>query len=521
MNTQKLARTLKQWPAYVDPEPRLSSVLPLCERLRHEGRWAVCSSGAVPEKTAFVREIEETLMQRAATRQGAACVVIGADKARQNQINRTGDHDGAGGAALALYMDVLATTMARVYGPGCGNPYLVRHSPVSDEILLIATGDRKQLSQTGREKFADVHAQVLREYMEQLPEYGYHVRKLVFGTDGQESVELVPMDLGRYSRALNRPELVAESHISEPQIVTSEMLKPGFVHEAVVKAEGEELWFVPSMPPAFRPAFPKGEPEPGLGKHEPMILPKGLSAVEVKFSHRSQNDRFAPLDFIHHSKKGLAEIFSGRFGLSYSNTYMGKQASDHLIKLAGMALKDVEGQGMAVGRTGSNLIFIVAGAPGIAAEKVNAALERRMAANGVGRTMAPAAIAIDASDMHTNDLRAALSLEGMGVRKPTQVLTYLDLIVGAIDIMRREIVSAAFDSVRRAHPNASVHAAGVIATVERHLEKGAVRGGDDLIWSVRAREGANAKSAERNLWKFASTWGKELRNSLIDLISEL
>ena len=481
----------------------------------------MCSSGDIPDKAAHMREIEDTLMQRAAAHPGLACVVIGADKARQNQINRTGDYQGAGGAALELYMDVLAGTVARVYGSVCGNPYLMRDSPISDEARLITAGDRACLSRISQERFNDVHMQVLKEHMKRLPEYRYMARKLVFGPDNEETVELVPMDLRRYASALKDPELVGKSHMTRPQVVPSEKLKAGFIDDAIKEAEREELWFVSSMPPAFRPALHGNESTPDLRKHEPMILPPGVSAVEVKFSHRNDSDRLAPLDFIHETGKGLAEILSGRFGLSYINTYMGKQTANHLINLTGMAMKDVEDQGIEVGRTGSNLIFIVAGEPGTAAEKVNSALAKRMAANGVGRTMAPGAIAIDASDMHTNDLRAGLSLRGMDVNKPTEVLTYLDLIVGAVSIMKREIVSAAFDSVSRSHPDASAHADSVVETVEKHLDKGAVRGGEDLVWSVRTREGADARSVERSLWQFASAWGKQLRNNLIDLLSGL
>ena len=293
MNTRNSPRTLRDWPVYVQPKPGPSGSSPLCERLRRDGKWAVCSTADVPDKATHVMQIEDALIRRASARPGLACVVARADKKGQNLINRTGDRDGAGSAALALSMDVLAETMQTVYGAGCGKPFLMRDSPISDESTLIAAGDLNFLSRIGDARFNDIYGKVRRARMARLEEYQYDARKLVFGPGGREAVELVPMDLERYANALKNPELVAESHVSRPQVVPPEMLRPGFVHDAIIRAEGEELWFVPRMPAAFSPVLQSSGLVPELRKHKPMILPPGISAVEVKFSHTDEGDRRA------------------------------------------------------------------------------------------------------------------------------------------------------------------------------------------------------------------------------------
>jgi hypothetical protein len=248
--------------------------------------------------------------------------------------------------------------------------------------------------------------------------------------------------------------------------------------------------------------------------------------LEVKFRHMSEEDRLAPLRYLSTTSKGIAEILSGRFGLRYINTYMGKQMADLVLSAVGMAMKDIESITRKVRKTESNLIYVVSDAePGEAAAMTATAIRKRLESSGLSANgvlpIEPYVNAVDATGVFPmNELRAVMALESMGMRtQHPETLTYTDLLVSAVKIMRPDVLEEAMRLDDKADADAGIR---VLSMIREELAKEpSIRDTEDLVFVLRKREGKEASQKELDIWRFAKERGKEFRNRLIDVMSRL
>jgi hypothetical protein len=501
-------------------QPALREV-PLCEALRQNGEWATGSVAKVPEKSVYLASIKKLLIDWAQINPNLACLVVRGDKASLNNINKTGDYTGAGDAAMNLYMDILAQTIEQAYGSVCGNPFLLRDNLFSDETTIIASGDLRKMENITPAQFALIHREVEREYMQRLQTYSYNARKLR-RIDGDWVGVKVPLNLEQYSRALKTPSLVARAHLEKSEVFRLEGLNHDFISEAVMRMEMAELQAVANLPDSFRPSLSFPSEQPNFTDVEKK-LPENTVAIEIKFRHRNDNNRLAALGSLETTLKGVAEIYSNRFGLRYINTYFGKQVADRILAAVAAAMKDVDEGLRKVRKTDSNLIYVATDSNIREVEKLaNKCLERRLREIDQGGQLdfEPSVTVIDSSDKHVNDLRAALALEGlnMGTRE-TEVFTYTDQLVSAAKIMKDEVVDKAISRLK-----GWARAKGIIVTriIRECLDKNpAIRDTEDLVRELRRGDQDKPTAKEIEVWEFATQYGKQLRNRLIDVMSEL
>lgn len=495
----------------------------LCEHYEKERKWAVCGVGIVPAKEIYIRQIEETLISLSAADPGLGILVLRADKKSLNAINKSGGKHGAGDSCLSLYMDVLEQSVRSAF-PAAKRTYLVRDSDASDETFIVIAGDLQMLRQSCS-RFSKVYDQALCNMMKQLHHYRYSENRLI-EEEGILQVQPLHLDLARFSRALRKPDIVGAAHISGPKLIPGNELGSGFISRALDELGRKEAVKSSSLPASFSPMFLN---KPGMSPYINELpvsgfLAPGAVALEMKFRHMHESDKWAAFDFLEKTGKGVAEILSGRFGLRYINTFMGEAAADHIIAATALAMDDLELEAQCrVLRTDSKLMYIVEGIdPEILVQRIKELAQLRIGPlmGGKEAPFQPSPRAIRAGKRHANDLRALMALDAMGIDQPTSALTYLDLMVSAAKELKPEVLSAAINGsakhqfMREAN-NAFSTMCGLL------FQNPAIRDAEDLVYSIRSGIMVAQKNAEEMVWGFARKWGVELRNRLLEVFGEL
>jgi len=504
------------------PLPHVKQQEPLWDKLRREEKWAVCGENGVPPKGTYLGEFESALIAMGRDDPSLGFVSNRADSKRQTEANKLTDRGGGGNAKLNLVMDVTSGTMGAAFGHICGNPYNIRDSAISDEMLLLSVGDYKALSQVPVERFLEAHEEVTKYYLGRLADYVYDSRKLRRGERGKWEAVPVRLDLGKFSRILKDARLLAGCHFGKPLVVPLAGQEPGFLHRAIAEIEREELGYIAELPDAFRPNLgshamsPYELEEPVTGR-----LPAGSSVIGVKFSHISAADRFAPMHLLPKTQKGRAGILSGMLGLSYINTYMGKDVANYIIAAVGEALKKLEGLiACRIRKTDSNLVFVVEehGSEGLA-QKVDGVI--RDLVRDIG--FYPAVTVVDSKGMHSNDARAALALASMGMgAMPTEVLTYVDLLIAAVNLLKPEVIGEVLGRATIHDGNSLEFGKRVISQISGVCsDNDGVRDAEDYVWTRMVNPAIDVGGRERETWRFAVEHGKQFRNALIDVTAGL
>jgi hypothetical protein len=495
----------------------------LCEVYEKERKWAVCGAGNVPAKEIYIRQMEEVLVSLAKAEKSLGIVILRADKKSLNAINKSGGKHGAGDSCLSLYMDVLEQSVRSAF-PAAKRTFLVRDSDSSDETFIVVAGDERMLKDSCR-RFQKTYDQALGRKMKELHHYPYSENMLI-EEEGILQVHPLHLDLARFSHALKNPDIVGAAHLSGPKLIANNELGHGFIGRALDELGRKEAVKSHLLPPSFSPIFIE---KPGISPyiHEFPVsgfLASNAIALEMKFSHANETDKWAAFDFLEKTGKGVAEILSGRFGLRYINTFMGEAAADHIIQATAYAMKDLEiVMQCRIRRTDSKLMYIVEGSdPEILIDRI-----RELAKLRIGPIMGyehapfvPSPRAIYAGKFHANDLRAHMALHAMDLDQPTQALTYLDLMVSAAKELKPEVLSAAINGSKEKKfikdaNNAFSTMCGLI------YQNPAIRDAEDLVYSIRSGVMVAQKGAEERIWAFARKWGIELRNRLLEEFRKL
>jgi hypothetical protein len=497
---------------------------PACEVYEKERRWALCGTDKVPAKEIFIREMERVLLCLAKKDPELGVVLLRADKKSLNALNKTGGKHGAGDSCLSLYMDALEQSVRSTY-PFAKRTYLVRDSTSSDETFIVIAGNQEML-QKSSSQFSQIQEKTISQNMEQLDQYKYSENKLIEGL-GIQKVQGINLDLAKFSNALRTPELVAQAHITGPKLIPNDEFGPGFISRALGELGKKEIVKSSLLPPSFSPIFIN---KPGISPYIDELPVSGFLcskavALEMKFTHTNESDKWAAFDFLDKTGKGVAEILSGRFGLRYINTFMGESTADHIIQATALAMKDLELEMKCrIMPTDSKLMYVV---EGMDTEtlilKIQELVKIRMGPVMGSHTISfkPSPRAILAADMHANDLRAHMALDAMQLDHPTQALTYLDLMVSAAKELRPEILSMAINQ-SRLNPQFTIEASNAFSTMCGLLyQNPAIRDAEDLIYSIRSGMMVVQKGAEEKIWEFAKNWGIELRNRLLEVFEKL
>lgn len=510
---------------------------PLCETLRAEGRWAVCGAPGMPSKKGYAEELERSLLAKAAADPSMGCIVTTWDQCDLNRINKAGDRSGAGDAVVNhLSPDIISATMEGAYSSVCGRPYKERDSENSDEKKVVSAGSFVSLSRSGHQALSAAYEEARKRFESRLSDYPYFARKLRLGKggmmatgSGEPEIELVPLNLKKFAAAMRDPSVLTGSHMGVSSVLLLSEQSPGFISRAVAEICKNEVPFLSEMPPAFRPELPSRPGESPFESEQAAKdrLPSGSVALEIKFSPIIDADGLAPLRYIGITNKGLAEGHSKRHGVRSFNSNMGHAVADHIIYAVGLAMKEyAEITGHKVMKTDSNFIYVIEGAvaqeaaefaAGLIARRVNSG---RVSSDGyLDFGFRPSITAIDSGGMHVNELRAAIALASMGMRRlDPEVLTYSDLVIASVNIFREEVIAEVLSGILR-DADAPQSAGAVIGAVRGACDaQPAIRDTEDFIWERRAQGQFEIEAA---FWKFAKMWGKRLRNGLIDAIAGL
>lgn len=509
--------------ANVQRKPKLKSV-PMCEQYRNEKRWVICAHEKVHSYERYTRELESVLFRRAQAEHNLGCVVTTGDKASLNNINKTGDFQGAGDASVKLVQDILQESMLRAYEEICGNPYLIRKNGGSDETVQLSAGDYNRLLEVvvGRpDIFSKIVEKVRRDYAKKLSVYEYKARKLRLDVLPEPVVEEVPLDLERYSRALKDPMLITLAHIGSPRVLRIADQEPGFIERTVADIDAQELIRIQSLlPPSFRPQLGSVPEFPGPFDQLMGFAPEKSCAIEIKFRHTDEYNRFAPLRVMGLAKKGIAEVMSGDVGLRYINTFYGKHVADHILSSVAHAMSRINNELRRVRKTESNLIYVVENSDSTEIqEKATELINNMIRENGLGRVgLVPSLTGINVGeDVHVNDLRASLAIKKMGMVASPEVLTYTDLLIAAVKIMEPAVID---EAIERSDKESIESGRIVLQIIRNQMEKEeGIRDTEDLVWKMRSYDEDPRK--EKSVWDYAHKEGKKFRNRLIDVISSL
>ncbi|MFH0885158.1 MAG: hypothetical protein V1861_05610 [Candidatus Micrarchaeota archaeon] len=413
----------------------------------------VCDPQGAEEKKLhrYLVTIEPTIMEVGGS--GFEMVVGLIDKSRQNPINKLGGMDQAGEMAMRAYWSVAdrsTSLMCAMEGFDLAKVDLIRVSPTSDEGIFIMGG-------------RDVTAQLKRKFGEEaslrdvfrgawkIARKGLDLRAFTYTLDvpqGNGSVERFDLDLEAFSRVLRHPEMVVSSSVSlsEPRRVRSSE-REGFIHDEIRNLENREIAFYDALPKSFR-GNNGGRAEvaspffTNLMKTEQNSKDSG-SYVEIKLRAKPEDARELLRFVSDHpewkgTSKGYAAIFSGNFGMSAFNTFLGKARTNNILTFIAQAMGDISSEHKTVlPMNGGHLSYWVdMPSNDLTVDLVRKAIMRRMRGElgDLDIGLEPSIIIVDAQGMKLSDMRARFILNSMGKDLyPPQVLDMTDFVLNFIE----------------------------------------------------------------------------------------
>lgn len=413
----------------------------------------VCDPQGAEEKKLhkYLVTIEPTIQEVGGT--GFEMVVGLIDKSRQNPINKLGGMNEAGEEAMKAYWrvaDHATSLMCAMEGFDLAKVDLIRVSPTSDEGIFIMGG--RELTAQLDKRFGsgvtmeDVFRTAWKIARKQLDLQSATYTLSVPQRGGQ--VEKYELDLEAFSRVLRHDEMIVSCHvsISEPRQVGSRE-REGFVHDEIRQMENREIAFYDALPNCFKgnnggraevssPLFTNmtrlGETSRDTGSY-----------VEIKL-HSPDDEARKLLRFVADhpewkgTSKGYAAIFSGDFGMSAFNTFIGKARTNNVLTAVAQAMGDISHDHAAViPMNGGYLSYWVdMPATEFTADLVRKAVSRRLGSQkgGLGLSLDPRVIIVDAAGMQLQDMRARFILDSLGkTLYPPKVLDMTDFVLNFIE----------------------------------------------------------------------------------------
>jgi hypothetical protein len=499
----------------------------------------------------YLARIEPQIMEVSAAKAGVGGfqMVLGMiDKARQSPINMLGGMEFAGQMAMDAYWNVAdhaTTLMCNMEGFDMVKVDLIRVSPKSDEGIFIMGGPGVTASLASRfgpdATLRGIFKTAWKMAREQLDLRRFTYTLEVPKTSG--GAEAYELDLEAFSRVLRHPEMVVACHtsISEPRAIGPDD-KPGFIQDEIRRLENTEIGFFDRLPACFRGNNGgKSEVESPFFTNMAMLgerTRKEGAFVEIKL-HASDEDARALLAFTKDTPqytgtcKGYAAIFSGNFGMSAFNTFIGKARANKVLTSVAQAMGDFSRDYSTVlPINGGHLAYWVDMDPNeLTAELIRRAVMNRLSGGSrdpdIG--LEPNVIIVDAKGLDIADTRARFILDSMGKETyPPAFLCRTDFVLNFLENVHPQFQQQIFDELalpvnggRRITAEDLDHMRDLRRICSMHRT---IRDTEDMVWTIRNDTGIPAEiSAKRDaletwLFDFAAERYEHMYRLLADKI---
>jgi hypothetical protein len=506
----------------------------------------VCDPQGAEEKKLhrYLVTIEPTIMEVGGS--GFEMVVGLIDKSRQNPINKLGGMDQAGEMAMKAYWSVAdraTSLMCAMDGFDMAKVDLIRVSPTSDEGIFIMGG--KDVTAQMKKKFGEESClgDVFRGAWK-IARKGLDLSAFTYSLDvprGSGGVERFDLDLEAFSRVLRHPEMVVACSVSlsEPRKVRASE-REGFIHEEIRNLENREIAFYDALPKSFR-GNNGGRAEvessffTNLTKTEATGKDSG-SYVEIKLNAK-QEEAKALLRFVSDhpewkgTSKGYAAIFSGNFGMSAFNTFIGKARANNVLTSVAQAMGDLSKEhGTVLPMNGGHLAYWVdMPSNELTVDLIRKSITRRLRGDSgdLDIGLEPSIIIVDAKDMRLSDMRARFILNSMGKDLyPPQVLDMTDFVLNFIENVHPAYQQQVYEALAKKENG------GVRVSMEdldnmqmlRRIcsSRRTIRDTEDVIWTMR-RDGelpADIQSKKGGLETWLFEFSYERYEHMFKLLAE-
>lgn len=456
--------------------------------------------------------VEESHMERLFGNQFSFIVGL-IDKSRQNPINKLGGKNGAGDESMKAYWQVGAMA-TRLLGGINGSDklglHLTRVSPTSDEGIIVIGGIR--LTEDTELQFRKCW-EFARSRLD-LSSFGYSV------VAGDREFRL---NLEAFSKVLRHPEMaVACSYSVSRPIPVSIEAESDFIMDEIRKLENSEISFYHLLPAALRRNGGVAEVQtPFVGN----LFAKGVRQkerghfIEIKLDisgFAKELLRFTvDGEWGRGTRKGYAEIFSGRGGMRFLNTFLGKARANRILTPIAKAMGDVAATPVNVMPiSGGYLQYWVDNNDKYATrEIVELAIRKRFSEAREGDLgyldldFGPVIDIVPASSVSVEDTRARFILDSLSrVDDGPLLLERTDFMLNFIENISTDVQSGIFGNLERM--------GGTDRRFISRLEsvcaaRRTIRDVEDLIWTLREDRGldgelrAERKDIEKWVFDFA------------------
>ncbi|MEW6748626.1 MAG: hypothetical protein AB1295_02885 [Candidatus Micrarchaeota archaeon] len=466
----------------------------------------VCDPQGEPELRLHnhLASIEPGLAAMAASEDGWEMCVFTTDKARQNPINKLGGYDAAGDASLEAYWEGIGQAVAMTSSLlDCDPPVFLRVSGSSDEGVLVIIGKdmsgklasdfgpRTTMEEVLREAWA-----LAREDLD-LPERTY-----MLTTPGDGS--MVQLDLHSFSQVLRHPDMIVSCNFSASDPAPIRPNKMGFIGNEIRRLENDEVAFYSYLPNAFRvPNGGRAEVLSPFGDNLALMAERdrslrrmsGGTFIEVKLKAR-EKDAMDLLPFtadfngFKGTRKGFAEIFSGRLGMRGLNTYIGKARTNSVLTPIAQAMgSDVGKEHAVIPVTGGYLQYWLDMPPTEeTARFIQDSLRSRLHSDVMGDPghtnlgLDPEILMLDARELDIGDVRAKFILKSLGKdNSPAWILDAADFIPNFVENVHPAIQKEIYDALGMSAADMD----GIRAVEQICENHRTIRDAEDLVWAVR------------------------------------
>ncbi len=421
----------------------------------------------------LAEDVEPQLRDAAVAEYGNyKCAVGKTDKSGMNALNHLLTREG-GDQAMDVYWDELALatalTATAIGSDGVGLP-LIRVNPISDEGIVEISG--KDLTTDIRYQFARSW-EIARNSMD-LTKRIYPVQ--LPGGHG----EVVHLDLEAASRVLRNPGMMTAARftLSDPFIVPRQ---GPFLQEAL-----RRLANTASLIPGLRGLAEVDTPFESNLFADGVVSKLRGSFVEIKFDISPVADIFRGLIpdirvgnrlVKKGTRKGWAEVNSGRGGMRILNTMYGEAGANELMTPIPQALYELARAGVSVSPVSGNYMqYYVDLPPEIAKKSVLAALSNK------GTLYMPSVETMDARGMPIEDVRARFILKSMGMEdRPAEDLKRMDFLVNFLEHVRPNFQEQIFEEMGLSE--AQMERINLLK--KTCSKRRTIRDMEDLYWTLR------------------------------------
>ncbi|MBD3210550.1 hypothetical protein GF318_04180 [Candidatus Micrarchaeota archaeon] len=512
----RLQRLIKKAFQRKEPLPELVTCNPAADESRETGKHPKMESHLKKKAGPYLKaEAEDAALEG----KSFEFVVLTIDKSRQSPMNKLGHPDCIGEVSMDAYWDVGALAvklLAAINGSSRIAMHYLRVSPSSDEGVIVIGGIR--LPHDTALQFRKCW-EFARNQLK-LQDYTCPVRLPESGREANA-------DLKAFSRILRHPEsTVACSFLITPPVKLDIFGKSDFILDELGRLEDREIGFYDLLPASLR--LNGGLPEvntpfrTNMFREEIDYMDRGCY-VEIKFDISSFSKELlkytedGPWGF--GTRKGYAEVFSGRGGMRFLNTFLGKARANAMLTPIAQAMgelrKELDVAVMPV--SGAYLTYWVDLPPGEETKKkIDGAVRKRIHSGRFNKEQGYLGLEfganyemVPAEDVLVSDLRARFILNSLGMEnEEVCTLEKADFLLNFVEnvnkYVQREIYQELSQNGGRAITANDLENIGLLRWT--CSTRRTIRDVEDLAWTLRGDdqlpERVKNKAEELERWVF-------------------